>query len=252
MKFLSEVIDVPRVMVEYIRELPMRATLPPGLPDSPPTILPQKRNADWEQLLTMSTTTTVPATAAKVPATKVPATVTKVPGKVPAKVPATVTKVPTTAEVPIKRNRSQQWMFPCTNSDSVPVSGIGSINAEYHPFTSQPGQMCMHCNARIETLPLHQVRHCDERRRRFFVSNYFCSFNCVLAHTVNTAGGCRTVHQVTLHRALGLTEKCSCAPPRAVLQEFGGCMTRAQFDKFTSSRLLQVPSDTQWKFVYCS
>jgi hypothetical protein len=92
---------------------------------------------------------------------------------------------------------------------------------------------CLHCSAPFAHRPAHVVERFSSKRRCFFLSGYFCSWNCAKAMSATSEfGGAKCANLYMMFRLMGGKGRgIRHAQPRAALAQFGGSLARHEFDK---------------------
>jgi len=102
-------------------------------------------------------------------------------------------------------------------------------------YTTKTDLCCMWCTEKFESVPIPIARKYDKINRVFHVGGQYCSVSCALAE-------CRAEKSMSLLSIESATRllfckmfgsnaitDCTCAPPRRLLQKFGGPMTIEEF-----------------------
>lgn len=93
--------------------------------------------------------------------------------------------------------------------------------------------LCWHCCHPFETPPVPLPIDYDERRDVFIVTGMFCSWGCVKRYNLESSSRhtqvCTTYITLLRKKWLGHLEHVIPAPPRCVLEAFGGWMTLEDF-----------------------
>lgn len=124
---------------------------------------------------------------------------------------------------------------------SLRVAGQSQVRVDQasKDWPRQTSILCWHCCHTFTSPPIPKPVGFDARRRLFRVQGCYCSWKCA-------AAGCRSLqetgHLNQLYRqVVGATGGVKSAPPKCMLQAFGGSMTIEQF-RGTGDEVSVVPT----------
>jgi hypothetical protein len=108
-------------------------------------------------------------------------------------------------------------------------------NREHTHWPKTVSSHCLHCCHPFDTIPVPIPRRYDDRLNKYFVFGIFCSINCAKAYILEHEPAISTTRMLTFstmcREVFGLREPVKPAPPRIMLQCFGGSLTIEQFRK---------------------
>lgn len=119
---------------------------------------------------------------------------------------------------------------PHLNHARVESRGRVLSTTEYPETTDQ---LCWHCCHGFDTRPLPMPVKYDDRRDLFHVIGTFCSWECMKAYNLSSRDYRQDVNAINVSlfrkRCTGSAGPLRSAPPRSMLQAFGGTMTIDEF-----------------------
>jgi hypothetical protein len=93
--------------------------------------------------------------------------------------------------------------------------------------------LCLHCAEKCPSAPLPAVKYHDAQEDKFWVYGYFCRPGCAIAYVMDqpSMDNCRCAlwTQSILRNYFGVKGAMFPAPPRCLLQKFGGTLSLEEF-----------------------
>lgn len=93
--------------------------------------------------------------------------------------------------------------------------------------------LCLHCAEHCPSAPLPAVKYHDAQEDKFWVYGYFCRPGCAIAYVMDQPNmdNCRCAlwTQSILRNYFGVEGPMHPAPPRCLLEKFGGKLTLKEF-----------------------
>jgi hypothetical protein len=133
------------------------------------------------------------------------------------------------------------------------------VDGKIETVTHEPrsSTLCWHCCHAFDAEPVPFPYKWDERRNVFTVCGAFCSFACVCGYNrdrgrLHNGKNCGMQIFQLYKQVTGMQKPPPCAPPRNLLQAFGGHMTIDEFRAISETvRYVELPSNcTVHKSVY--